>query len=205
MTITVRQHHEKPKRPLTAYNIFFREERQRLLETLPVCTNVKSKKAHGKISFPDLARKISRAWKDISPASKVYYCELACQDKVRYYREMEEWRVAERNRGVATEDEVEDKSSMAQEVASSIEPISTSMPRPDVYGVSFGSDHEDRTIFEEVPTTFDEDLVMFNSVESSGANFSTHVATTEDLMGRVDLAIFAWGRPLPHQVIPFHE
>lgn len=53
---------------------------------------VKSKKAHGKISFAELARKISYEWKHITPDRKAHYAQLANQDKVRYMHEMEEWR-----------------------------------------------------------------------------------------------------------------
>ena len=89
----------KPKRCLTAYNIFFQEERRRLLEMLPPRSGVKSKKAHGKIGFAELGRTISRNWKNVTPEQKEYYLELARQDKQRYLREMEEWKtlLAERD------------------------------------------------------------------------------------------------------------
>ena len=77
---------------LTAYNCFFREERQRLLAQLPTRAHVKSKKAHGKISFENLGKTISRNWKKITPEQKKYYKELAAKDKQRYLDQMEEWR-----------------------------------------------------------------------------------------------------------------
>uniref|UniRef100_A0A7S3KVP0 HMG box domain-containing protein n=1 Tax=Amphora coffeiformis TaxID=265554 RepID=A0A7S3KVP0_9STRA len=82
----------KPKRCLTAYNIFFQQERQRLLKTLPARAGVKSKKAHGKIGFAELGRAISRSWKSVTVEQKAYYRKLAAQDKKRYQREMEEWK-----------------------------------------------------------------------------------------------------------------
>ena len=82
----------KPKRCLTAYNIFFQQERQRLLKSLPARAGVKSKKAHGKIGFAELGRAISRSWKSVTVEQKAYYRKLAAQDKKRYQREMEEWK-----------------------------------------------------------------------------------------------------------------
>ena len=89
MTIIPR---EKPKRPLSSFNIFFQLERKRLLESLPVSKSVKSRKAHGKISFTDLARMISREWKKVTPERKAQCICLANQDKLRYLKEMDEWR-----------------------------------------------------------------------------------------------------------------
>lgn len=89
----------KPKRCLTAYNIFFQQERQRLLDSLPARSGVKSKKAHGKIGFAELGRTISRNWKAVTAEQKEYYYELAKVDKKRYLKEMEEWKpsLAERD------------------------------------------------------------------------------------------------------------
>ena len=93
----------KPKRCLTAYNIFFQQERQRLLKTLPARAGVKSKKAHGKIGFAELGRAISRSWKSVTAEQKAYYRKLAAQDKKRYQREMEEWKAKLAERDVEIE------------------------------------------------------------------------------------------------------
>lgn len=95
----------KPKRCLTAYNIFFQQERQRLLKTLPARAGVKSKKAHGKIGFAELGRTISRNWKAVTPEQKTYYRKLAAKDKKRYLREMEEWKASLAERDAEAENE----------------------------------------------------------------------------------------------------
>ena len=82
---------EKPKRALTAYNWFFQLERKRLIDSLPMKLERKPKKGHGKIDFTTLAKTISVRWKALSASERVPYSELALQDKVRYYRELEVW------------------------------------------------------------------------------------------------------------------
>lgn len=107
----------KPKRPLSAYNIFFREERARILKEIPTATTgtttegatatsptteetpesdtpassnkKRSRKAgHGKISFENLAKVIGQRWQDLRPDQIVYYKEKASVDLKRYQREM---------------------------------------------------------------------------------------------------------------------
>eukprot|EP00977_Amphora_coffeiformis_P009409 scaffold2179_cov165-Amphora_coffeaeformis.AAC.13 len=189
MATTTYFRQEKPKRPLTAYNIFFRDERQRLLETLPVLKNVKSKKAHGKISFPDLAKRISREWKRISPASKVHYCELACHDKLRYYREMEEWRAGESS-------PMEDQNSVANDY-----PVITPTPSSAV------PDQEPSIHFDESHSSWNhqQDHMHFNFAYEipETNNFTQRIPTTEELVGRVELAIFPHGRPSSCQIRHF--
>ena len=71
---------EKPKRPLTAYNLFFRDERHHLLHSLP-----------GKITFGQLAHGVSAAWKVTSEEEKLYYKLLAMDEKLRYNAAMAKW------------------------------------------------------------------------------------------------------------------
>jgi len=98
----------KPKRCLTAYNIFFQQQRIKMLSTLPEGaapqpeTPKKKRKrrrgrppAHGKITFADLGRAIGAKWKAASPSEKDHYLSLAKEDKVRYEREMVAWKMRE--------------------------------------------------------------------------------------------------------------
>lgn len=105
----------KPKRPLSAYNIFFKEERQKLLSTVQDeegslsnieeengnkkpqalgSKNLKRVKPPGKIGFESMAKIIGQRWKDIALDAnlKSYFQNLADTDKDRYLAELEVWK-----------------------------------------------------------------------------------------------------------------
>lgn len=91
-----------PKRPLSAYNIFFKEEREKLIEnraTLlsstfsPSQLSMKETHAqgkHGLISFSELGKIVGRKWKSLSDMQKAPYKELAELHLVQYRKDMEE-------------------------------------------------------------------------------------------------------------------
>lgn len=90
---------DKPKRPLSAYNIFFKEERSRILEEIPKNDSKddqeeesgrkRKKRPHGKIGFESLAKVIGKRWKELPPEKAEYYKKKASEDMLRYKREME--------------------------------------------------------------------------------------------------------------------
>lgn len=99
---------DRPKRPLSAYNIFFKEERARILEKLPdkedENNEVKEeeeeeaeageekkgkKRPHGKIGFENLAKVIGQRWQELGPDQVTYYKKKAEEDMKRYKQEME--------------------------------------------------------------------------------------------------------------------
>jgi len=81
---------EKPKRPLTAYNMFFQHERRVLLDSLPVIK--KSKRGHGKISFADMAKVIGKRWKEADTKTRILFSERANEQKLLYHQAMDEYR-----------------------------------------------------------------------------------------------------------------
>lgn len=91
-----------------AYNIFFKEERQRILKGIPDEEDKKKpaksttddaaddkdggkrkKSPHGKIGFESLAKMIGQRWQDLPPKEVNYYKEKAKTDMDRYKTEME--------------------------------------------------------------------------------------------------------------------
>jgi len=96
---------DKPKRPLSAYNFFFKEERAKIVAVVlneegrdkdPELTDeeiVKLRKDSGKVNFEELGKLIGRRWKDISKEREEVCIKLAESDKERYRIEMEKYKV----------------------------------------------------------------------------------------------------------------
>ncbi|KAL7562646.1 hypothetical protein ACA910_015387 [Epithemia clementina (nom. ined.)] len=86
---------ERPKRPLSAYNLFFQDERQKLLATRPVRPEgVPLRRGHGKMGFAEMAKTIAAKWKVIDAATKAKFDELALEEKARYRHRVAEWKQA---------------------------------------------------------------------------------------------------------------
>lgn len=98
---------DKPKRPLSAYNFFFKEEREKILkivlaedpekvENKPGTDDYLNpeqlaslRKEGGKVSFEAMGKIIGQRWKNIHPDRLGKFSELAAEDTERYKKEMQ--------------------------------------------------------------------------------------------------------------------
>ncbi|GAX22063.1 hypothetical protein FisN_6Hh310 [Fistulifera solaris] len=100
-----------PRRPLTAYNLFFQIGRQRLvngesvddisvtdIDNMTIHQQARHKlrtthqRTHGKIGFQELAKTLGEKWRALDPLCKRRLDELAVQEKKRYATEMAAWK-----------------------------------------------------------------------------------------------------------------
>lgn len=103
----------KPKHPLSAYNMFFQLQRQRILDgtdlsRLPItyqelqhiCAKYKMKqgkrlhrKSHGKIGFCELARTVARRWKNLDPETRKTLEHQAAFEKEEWAIQHKMWKL----------------------------------------------------------------------------------------------------------------
>ncbi|KAL7562006.1 hypothetical protein ACA910_004688 [Epithemia clementina (nom. ined.)] len=83
---------DRPKRPLSGYNIFFRDARQTLLANRPVRPQGVPRRSHGKIGFAEMARTISQEWNALDPTTKEQYEQMARQERALYKRKLAAWK-----------------------------------------------------------------------------------------------------------------
>ena len=84
----------KPKRPLSAYNVFFQEERARIIGERTNSVNDSSPKTQKQryqpngTGFEDLAKEISKRWKDVGKERLQECAQRANADTIRYQSEL---------------------------------------------------------------------------------------------------------------------
>mmetsp|Transcript_16761 Transcript_16761/g.23300 ORF Transcript_16761/g.23300 Transcript_16761/m.23300 type:complete len:293 (-) Transcript_16761:381-1259(-) len=104
-----------PKRPLSAYNVFFQKERRRLVleaveeesskaspeqiaEWLKSGRDRPHRKSHGKIGFQKLVKMVSTKWKNLPEEDKKGYKLIAQGEQIRYKEELQVWKNLEEQR-----------------------------------------------------------------------------------------------------------
>lgn len=92
-----------PRRPLSAYNLFFQEQRKKLLGGAADdvensgCSKRKHRKRHGKIGFADLAKSISQKWHNLQKEEKYTYENEAKIRKQAYFQQVHEYKKRKHN------------------------------------------------------------------------------------------------------------
>jgi hypothetical protein len=112
-----KKHKDKPKRPLSAYNLFFKDERANILAEITAAKGAegeeevnkesseeegednddeekknrrkRKKPPHGKIGFESLAKTIGQRWQKLEGERLENYKKLAAEDMTRYKKQME--------------------------------------------------------------------------------------------------------------------
>lgn len=84
---------DMPRRPLSAYNLFFKSERQKIVSSISSNVHQKgrNKKALG-IGFAGLARVIASRWKLLESEDKFAFEEQAKLEKLRYRNQISVWK-----------------------------------------------------------------------------------------------------------------
>ena len=81
---------DMPRRPLSAYNLFFKSERQRIVSSV-----ISDKQRTGNslgVGFVGLVRNVASKWNILESSDKSVFEEQAKIEKIRYFKEVSVWR-----------------------------------------------------------------------------------------------------------------
>lgn len=87
---------DKPNRPLSAYNLYFQQERISMVGDCPKVLdrndNRLHRKTHGKVSFSEMAKVIGSKWQSLPASEKKPFEEKAAKLKEQYAIELKVWK-----------------------------------------------------------------------------------------------------------------
>jgi hypothetical protein len=126
----------KPKRPLSAYNLFFANERILMLgQDVPTPEQEAQKKkvhckTHGKISFAVMARTIGAKWRSLGPDEKKTFEDKGRKEKERYLIVLAAWKEKEKESYLIAKSNVDREVGDVSSVATREDPVNS---RPDMF------------------------------------------------------------------------
>jgi hypothetical protein len=116
---------DMPRRPLSAYNLFFQSERKRIVSSI---TKDKDRTKDGKplgVGFAGLAREIAAKWKTLASSEKLVFEEHAKKEKLRYKKEIDVWRSKQAKKKKEEENLKAEKAEVMAKNSKPSSPIST--------------------------------------------------------------------------------
>jgi hypothetical protein len=119
---------DRPKRPLSAYNIFFQHERQTLRDVrmLPYADN-----ADRTLGFAGLAKHVSTKWKNLDQGSKSAFEKLAAVEKQKYFVSLDQWKKEKEGKDTtAVADKPTPTEASNDEAATAVSTASPEKPAP---------------------------------------------------------------------------
>lgn len=107
---------DMPKRPLSAYNIFFKDEREKLIAErkrlkelaeaeAKACKEAGQPKPARGIGFANLAKTIAAKWNTLDPETRAPYEAHAAKEKARYDVAVAKWREQQKEKAAKLESE----------------------------------------------------------------------------------------------------
>ena len=166
---------DKPKRPLSAYNMFFAHERIQLLgDAMPSAAQEAMKKkihcaTHRKISFAEMARTIGARWRALGADDKTVYEARARTLKARYLVDIKEWRVKQEREERATMTATATTPAANSNTTKSVTMMST--PKAADQGVA---SHDDTSVSRYNPS-FNQSKEFYHPRSNPIANYSDFV------------------------------
>ncbi len=150
-----------PRRPLSAYNLFFREQRNLLLGTTeeevagknPAPSRRKHRKTHGRIGFADLAKHISQKWRSLKKDDMYIYENEAKIRKKAYDKEVRHYKKMKHVTGLpadsvgaasSEESKVNDRPDVAAVQADSVKAACSEIVHADSVGTASSEETEDK-------------------------------------------------------------
>lgn len=189
--------------PLSAYNFFFQQQREKILEQVRLGLRAKP-------AFADMSKWIAAQWKETGDSERVAFEEMAAKDKRRYGFQIIEWRQRQHLLyGTNAESESFHSSEVEQDGAQEAEETGDVMSQA-IHLPALSAESQNSAIgaIQGNAQDFREDVST--KATNPLPTAQGHLATTADYGGRnykfsggsmrgttIDNSLFGWGKKMP--------